>query len=227
MKYSLKKIIFLILPAVFLFLIFLNFSKIWSFPDQNWRIEKENKISLDSEKPIMQKFKASHDNLTRIEILFSQSDKKKIGGQIRIQLTKEDCMGILAENFLKVASINSEFTYDFIFPKIKNSKDKAFCLLLSFVSEKETKKTPQVFITNSTIPEDQISLIATTEEELKNQSLSMRPAYKNDTIWQDATELNKRISQYKPWFLKHYFLSFITISFMVLSILLVIILIII
>lgn len=222
-----KKITFLIILLALLFIVSFKLFRIWSFPDQNWAIERENKIILDSEKPIIQKFKASRNNLSKIEMLFSQSDKKKIGGKIKMQLAEEKCENILAEDFLKVASINSEFTYDFAFSKIKESENKTFCLMLLFVPEKESKKSPQVFISNSTNSEEQIFLTNTTGEELKNQSLSMRPAYKNDHIWQDMTELNKRISQYKPWFLKHYYLGFIASSFIILSIFLVAILIII
>jgi len=52
------------------------------------------------------------------------------------------------------------------------------------------------------------------------KSLAMRPAYLNHYFWQDIQELNQRISQYKPWFLKHYFLDFIGLGFLSLSLLL-------
>lgn len=225
MKHPPIKIIFLLFLFGLLSLIFFNFFKIFSFPDQNWIIEKENKISLDSGRPIIQKFKAARNNLSKIELLFSQSDKKKIGGKIKIQIAEETCSDILREDFVKVSSISSENTYNFLFSKIHDSKDKTFCLLLNFVPGEESKKTPQVFITDKMVSKNQISLITSSGEELKNQSLAMRPAYKNDNVWQDITELNKRISQYKPWFLKHYYLGFIAFSFIILSIALVVILI--
>jgi len=48
--------------------------------------------------------------------------------------------------------------------------------------------------------------------------LSMRPAYENDNWKQDISELSQRISQYKPWFLKHFYLDAIAILFIVLSV---------
>ena len=50
-----------------------------------------------------------------------------------------------------------------------------------------------------------------------DQSLSMRTVYRNATLWQDLGELNDRISQYKPWFLKDFFIGTIATLFVILS----------
>ena len=65
----------------------------------------------------------------------------------------------------------------------------------------------------------------TTAETFENKTLSVRGVYVNDNLGQDLRELSQRISQYKPWFLKHYFLEAIAILFMVLSVGLIVILI--
>ena len=44
-----------------------------------------------------------------------------------------------------------------------------------------------------------------------NESLSFRPVYRNKTLLADFVELNQRMSQYKPWFLKSVSLGGITL----------------
>jgi len=73
---------------------------------------------------------------------------------------------------------------------------------------------------------EQNKFLSVNGEEKKNQSLAMRPAYRNENIFQDFIELNQRISQYKPFFLKHYFLWFIIIGFIILSLTLIVMLVI-
>lgn len=227
MSYISKKTILLTSIIVLLFFVFLKLSHTLSFPDTNWLMQRENKIELEAEKPIIQKFKANRDNLARIEFLFGRSYLKSIGGNLKIQLADENCSIIISEKYLKISSLSLDDANDFIFPKIANSKDRIYCVKISFMpgAKNTPKKKPSVFINNNSKPENIYLFNSATNEELKNRSLSMRPAYKNNTIWQDATELNKRISQYKPWFLKQHYLSFIILLFIILSVALVVFLI--
>jgi hypothetical protein len=217
-KYLSHKIAFLVIFTLSLVTVFYIFLNRFSFPDANWKLGKDNKIELSSEKSITQKFIASRDGLSRIDFLFSQSDKKKIGGKIKMQIAESNCASILREGFLKVVDLNSENASEFIFSKIDDSKNKEFCLLLIFVSEKESKQKPQIFVVNNELSENK-GLFDANAEELKNQSLAMRPAYQNESFWKNAEELNQRISQYKPFFLKHYYLcvAFLIFIFLIIS----------
>lgn len=192
-------------------LIFFNFEKTLSFPDQNWKLEKDEKIKIRNE--IIQKFQTDKDGLSKIKILFSDSDTKP-GGKFDFKLYEENCQKIIRETTLEITSLSSKNTTNFIFPQIKNSKNKIFCLKLSYTQKKGGKKS-NVFINENTM--EQNKFLSVNGEERKNQSLSMRPAYKNENIFQDFIELNQRISQYKPFFLKHYFLFFIILGFIFLS----------
>lgn len=226
MRYFFIKIILLATLLVGLFLIIFKFDNIFYFPDSNWKMNRDQKIELLPNKPVVQKFKTSNNGLTSLEILFGRSSLKKVSGKIHFQILEENCQNRIADSYLIPQNINSDNSNTFKFNKIINSENKTYCLKLIFETENSVTKNPFVFI-NSNDSMDNIFLADANSNELKNQSLSLRPAYKNNNLWQDAEELNKRISQYKPWFLKHYYLSSITVSFIILSVLLVVILIII
>jgi hypothetical protein len=142
--------------------------------------------------------------------------KKK--GELRLRVLDHDCQKILREKNIIIKSLGSG-TIPFYFEKIAGSKDKMYCISLDFTGENNI----QLRLSEDLHP-DSVSLYQNANE-IKNQSLSMRPAYQNKNRWQDIQELNQRISQYKPWFLKHYFLYFIAFGFILLSFLLVAILI--
>ncbi len=211
--------IFILLLILLLGIIFFNFFKVWSFPDTAWPLAKGEKTKINSE--IIQKFTADRDGLARIKILFGDSDISP-GGQFNLKIHEENCQNIIRETTLNIISLDSDNTVDFIFSQIKNSKNKTFCLRLSYAQKKGGKKA-NIFIADNSRPENKF--LSVNGAEKTGQSIAMRPAYKNNRLWQDFTELNQRVSQYKPWFLKHYCFDFIIFGFLVLSVLLVIILI--
>ena len=219
--YITAKNIFLLLVVLFLGIIFWNFGKAWSFPDTSWPLAKGEKEKIRTE--VVQKFTASRNGLARIEILFGNSDVSP-GGRFTFKLLEEDCQKSVRETDLDITSLNSDNTTDFIFSKINDSKDKTYCLAISYAQKKGGKKA-EIFIADNTLPEKKY--FSVNGEEMAGKSLPMRPAYKNANLFQDIEELNQRISQYKPWFLKHYYLYVIVFGFLILSIALVAILIII
>ena len=219
MRYK-NKIILSIIFCGLLILIFFRLEKTLSFPDQNWTLEKGEKIKISFE--VVQKFETTRDGLTRVKILFGSSDTKP-GGTFNFKLYEENCQNIIRETNLDIVSLDSGNTVDFVFPKINDSKNKIFCLKLNY-TQKEGGKKAQIFVINNTMPEKKY--LSINGEEKTGQAISMRPAYKNKYFWQDLSELNQRMSQYKPWFLKHYYLWFISLGFVILSISLIVFLII-
>ena len=220
MKNLSKKNILLVIFFFGFALIFYKLIGILYFPDSDWKMNRDQKIELLANKPVIQKFKANKNNLTSVEILFGRSSLKKVNGKIHFEIFEENCKEKITDDYLVPQDIISDDSNAFTFKKISNSKNKTYCLNLTFEAENSTTRNPFVFI-NPANSSDAIFLANADSEELKNQSLSMRPAYKNDTLWQDMAELNKRISQYKPFFLKHYYLGIITFLFIVLSIFLI------
>jgi hypothetical protein len=208
------KLIFIAVFFGLLILLFFTLEKVWSFPDTEWPLTKGDKEKIRTE--VVQKFKANRDGLARIKILFGSSDVSP-GGTFDFKLLDEDCRKTVRSAKFDITSLGSDNTTDFIFPKIKDSKNKTYCLSIGYAQKKGGKKA-EIFITDNTKPENVYFSI--NGEQMQGKSIPMRPAYKNATLFGDINELNQRISQYKPWFLKHYYLYFIAFGFLILSIIL-------
>jgi len=195
----------------------------WSFPDTAWKISKDSKAELKKEEdPVLQKFIANRDGLSQVEMLLGSA---KIKGEIEMKILDENCSNILREGKIKRTRFDSEKTYTFKFSQIENSKNKTFCFSIYFDGEKIGSKHPAIFVSNTQAPDGGSFKIPFSNEEIPNKSLSIRPGYQNLKWNENFTELNQRISQYKPFFLKHYYLWAISITFIILSISLVVILI--
>jgi hypothetical protein len=218
MKYLSAKNIFLLLLAIILIVIFNQFMSALYFPDTNWPLDKGDKIKIRSKSDIVQKFTSDRDDLSRISILFGSSNLDK-GATLDLKVYDENCSELIRESSFFASGIGSDNTQDFAFSKIPNSKGKTFCLNLFFKPVVASKTTTLFIIDNSL---DQNKSLSIDGQDYPNKSLSMRPAYKNNTPWGDFSELNQRMSQYKPWFLKHYYLAAIGISSIILSLILIV-----
>lgn len=216
MKYFSPKNILLLLLAIILIVVFGNFANQLSFPDTNWPLDKGEKVKIKTGSSVIQKFTADRDNLARINILFGNSNLDQ-GATLDLKVYDETCSKLVRESSYFVSGIGSDNTEDFQFSKIPDSHDKTFCLNLSFVPKVASKSTA-IFVINNNMGQNKSLTIE--GQNFPGQSLSMRPGYKNSNPWGDLTQLNQRMSQYKPWFLKHYFLAAIAISFVVFSLLL-------
>lgn len=217
-KFNFSKKKMLSTLALFLaFLVFHFFVTSWFFPDSNWSIAKDNTISLIPDHSVIQKFVASQDGLSQIEVLFSKATGSglKKGAEINMQIKDQSCSKTLGETSWGANALHSDNTYAFHFGKINRSKGKIYCFMITLKANGAAEKGIRVF-TNATnpSPNSQYLFDGGTGTELKNQSLSMRPAYQNDTWWGNVRELDQRISQYKPWFLKSFYLYLIVFSFL-------------
>jgi hypothetical protein len=207
------KNIFFLLTAIILFLTFGRMAKEWAFPNTAWKLEKGEKIGIDSKKSAEQKFSSGENNLARIDMLLGNSDIGD-GGTLNLKIMDESCQKEIRQSRIKTSKIDSDKEFKFTFSKIKDSKGKIFCLKISFLSAKG--KDAQLFTIDNTLVEN-ISLTVDQKEYLE-KSLSMRPAYQKDKWGQNIWRLTEEISQYKPWFLKNIYLLLIAISSIILSI---------
>lgn len=192
--------------AIFTFLLVMLFSRFLanlSFPDSSINLQKGLTVKLQSKNSLTQKFTTTRGGLTKIEVLLrSPGIEFEKGDRVTAQLADGNCQKIILEGKLQSSFLSSNNLYEFVFPKIDDSKNKTYCLIATFQAQKSSARAIQFFTTGDT----------------ENQPLSLRPVYVNDSFWQNMTELNRRMSQYKPWFLKHYFLWFVMIGFIILSI---------
>ena len=212
-KLLVPKNAFLLAIVIILLLVFGRMTNEWAFPDTAWILEKGEKIGIDSKKSAEQKFIATENNLTRIDMLLGNSDIGD-GGTLNLQIMDESCQKEIRQSQIKTSKIDSDKEFKFSFSKIKDSEGKTLCLKLSFLSIKE--KDAQLFAVNNILPEN-ISLIA-DQKEYPGKSLSMRPAYQKDNWGQNIWRLTEEISQYKPWFLKNIFLLLIALFSIIFSI---------
>ena len=193
--------IFFALFTLALLLIFARFSSLFSFPESSIILEKGALVKVHSEEKAEQKFSSTKNGLSKIEILLRSPGIRK-NDHVKMVLADKACQKTLRQGELKHSFLNSKNLYEFSFARISNSAKKNYCLII--LPDKSNSKSIRIF----------------TFSKEKNQPLSLRPVYRNQYFWQNLSELNQRISQYKPWFLKHYFLYFIGFSFLILSILL-------
>jgi len=208
------KIIFSFFALILLVLIFSRLAGGWAFPDTKWDLSGDGeKIKIDPKFPLTQKFKAERDNLSRIRILFGRSYNKD-AGEINLKLSGEDRENIIREKSFERSDIQSEGYYDFRFSKISDSKDKDFYLMIEFKPKNEKYKDLNIFLSNNPISGNQL---ITIEGEIKNGALAMRPAYQADSLTGNIQELNQRVSQYKPGFLKNIYLYIIFFAFILLA----------
>jgi hypothetical protein len=159
------------------------------------------KIKIKSGQLIKQEFKAERNNLSRIRILFGRSYNKD-AGKINLKLTDGICENVIRKKSFERSAIQSEGYYDFRFSKIIDSNDKNFCLIIEFKPQKEKYKELNIFLSSDPISENKLMI----DGETKNGALAMRPAYQTEGFWNNISELNQRISQFKPWFLKNIYL---------------------
>lgn len=217
----LKKNIFLFFTIILLLVILFKLIGDWSFPDTSWPLEKDEKVKIEAGTPLVQKFTANRDGLARIKVLFANSSLGD-GGTLAMKIYDETCVSFLRQSTFTVTSLDSDNTIDFAFSRIPDSKDKAFCLNLTY-EPKKGAKSANIFLLNNPSPESQF--LSLNGQVRPDQSIAMRPAYQNASWWQNIIELDQRISQYKPWFLKSYYLMAIAFLFIFFSILAVVLLI--
>ena len=210
-KYLTSKNIFLLALAVITILIFAKFLSLLSFPDSAVVLEKGDLIPLPAKTTLTQSFVANRNNLETIQFLF-RTPGPKPANTVSVEIADESCTKILRSGTLSTPFLNSGNLFEFSFAKIPDSIGKRYCLLV-------TTSTKNLRLFSMPESEQQFGLKnVTTGENFEGKTLSIRGVYVNDNLGQNLRELSQRISQYKPWFLKHYFLEGLATLFIFLSI---------
>lgn len=210
------------IPIAFLgisvLIIGIRFFTILSFPDTR-TLDKGDIVKIFPGQTLSQKFTASRDNLKSIQFLL-RTPGLKDGDTIIIKLADVTCTNTLREGELTRPFLNTDDMYVFAFPRITDSKGETYCLLLSYRTSSTSNKYLRFFTTHESNP-SLLLMNSATNEPLNGESLSLRTVYRNNHWWEDLHELNQRISQYKPWFLKDFYIGTVTVLFVVLSVVLI------
>lgn len=200
------------------------FFSLISFPDSETVLEKGDIFTLQPKYSLSQTFVANRDNLMKIEFLMRTPGPKE-GDVVQMEIADETCSNPIRRGELKKSPLDSKNLYDFQFSKIADSKNKTLCLKVTLRPGRSDSTFVRFFMRENPEPGFVLTDI-NNEIKIENQSLAMRLAYRNESIGKDIDELNQRISQYKPWFLKHFCLYAVSLLFVILSAALVVVLII-
>ncbi len=182
--------------VVGLILIGVSFLRQLNFPDSVYVLEKGSRMEIIPGDVLQQKFTASRDGLSNLKILFGGKPLTK-DYKLDLILADENCAKKIRKTTLRGGQkFNSKYLYDFKFSKIDDSKNKEYCLKIVYTTTAENPKKKEV------------RLFENNNQDYAGQFI-FRPSYKNPTITQDLYQLNQRMSQYKPWFLKGGYLTII------------------
>jgi hypothetical protein len=217
-KLTPKKLLLAVL-AIFLIAIFWRFETILYFPDSSSPLKKDALVKVHPGETITQKFTAGQNGLAKVEMLLRGPGLQyQNGDQMKMVLADQNCENKLRTGDLQPSFLASNNLYEFDFSRLPDSAGKTYCLEAAFTSQKSNAKSLQVFMTDT--PSAPFVLTnMTLNLKYPNNPLSLRPVYRSG-FWQNLSVLNQRMSQYKPFFLKHYYLWAIVTLFLALSIIL-------
>lgn len=209
-------IILLSILGAMMLAVFFRFFSLLSFPDSSVVLEKGELIPLPTKQSLSQVFVANRDNLTKIEYLF-RTPGPKPGDTVSVELRDASCTDTIRTGSIVPSFLNSDNLYEVAFPAIPDSNGQIYCLVTSYKPKDANIKGLRLFSMETADTRLILRNIA-TGETFDGKTLAIRGVYRNASVWQDLGELNHRISQYKPWFLKDAFVGTVAVLFVVLSV---------
>ncbi len=201
--------------TLFVIGIFFRFTSLIHFPDSQTILEKGDTQKLLVTQSLKQTFLPNRAGLSGIEFLM-RTPGPNTDDVVEITIADDTCSQPLRNSMLQPSFLNSNNLYAAYFPPIEDSQDKRYCAVISYQAAESDTRYLRFFTIENT--DSATSLSLPKGNVAKNQSLSLRLVYNNDSFWGDLKELNQRMSQYKPWFLKGLFITVIGGLFLVLSI---------
>lgn len=186
-----------------------------SFPDSSYNfLGSTEKAKLDSGKPISQKFIAKDNNLNQIKIIIGNSNLWPME-KIVFELADSSCESIIARETMTFLTPEPHIYYRFNFPEIADSQGKEYCFKATYFSTFD-RGIERPFLGAS--EEEQFAGMSYFNEGngrlYQDRTLQMRPSYGTRSFVGDLNQLNNRISQYKPVYLKGHALTAIFVTFL-------------
>ncbi len=183
-----------------------------SFRDSSIILTKGEPIKILPGETLTQTFIPKSGELKRLEFLVRNPEPKK-GDRVIIMVADATCQNPIRESVLRPGYLDSDNLFIARFNPLTVSPNEPLCAILHF--DDTTPQSPFLrFFTHESRPDTflEFKLGGALQTDL---ALALRPVYIYPTLGQNLNELNNRISQYKPWFLKDGFLTFITSVFIV------------
>ncbi len=198
-----EKIWILALFVCGLFWIFGSFFVNLSFPDSSYNFPgKTYQVKLDSGKPVTQTFTAKENDLNQIKIVLGNSSLQ-LGEKIVFELADATCEKTLAQGTYHFYDMSPFIYYHFTFPALSDSLGQTYCFKVTYYSP-INRKGDRPYL-GASEGEQFLGWSYTNAGNpliYENRTLQMRPAYGTGSFFGDLEQLNNRLSQYKPGFLK-------------------------
>ncbi|HBP01255.1 MAG: hypothetical protein UY41_C0042G0004 [Candidatus Moranbacteria bacterium GW2011_GWE1_49_15] len=220
---SKAKITLLIIFGATLLLLLVKFFSILSIPENKniVRIErayptmgssypKTKPAQLFVGKPVTQKFVASRNNLTQINIAFEDFPTFQ-KDEIVLTLRDENCQPIHSHTFGRVSFWHDTIYTRFNFPPIPDSKEKTYCLQAELRTDEPRKKDLPKIMTFRSENDSFFNSGEKGGKDFNRQSLLFKSAYSEGGAWSNMNSLVERMSQHKPSFFKGVSLEIIII----------------
>lgn len=180
------------------------------FPDSSQNFLGETKrVELSPNGAITQVFTATRNGLEGFQIFMGDTDLN-LGERIDFTLLDSSCQNILSQS--SRTSLSPQILRDirFIFPVLPNSKNVAHCLSIEYRPGLIKKKErPYIRVTENEQFSDVSYEDHGKDKIYTSRTLQVRPIYapEDSGISGRFMELENRLSQYKPAFMRGYILT--------------------
>ncbi len=181
-----------------------------SFRDSSLILTKGEPVKILPGETITQTFLPKSGTLAKLEFLVRNPEPKP-SDRVTITLADITCQNPIRESTLEPGYLDSDNLFVARFEPLPTSSSEPLCVMLSFDKTKPQSEFLR-FFTHESKPASFLDLTLAGIPQ-PERSLAMRPTYIYPTLSQNLDELNDRISQYKPWFLKDGFLTLVTLIF--------------
>lgn len=182
-----------------------------SFRDSSIVFTKGEPVKILPGETITQTFNPKSGALTKLEFLIRNPEPKP-GDRVTVTVTDKTCETTLRETTLKPGYLDSDNLFVARFEPLPTASNGPLCVILNFDQTQHQSEFLR-FFTHESKPASFLDLTLAGGLQ-PERSLALRPVYTYPTLSQNLSELNDRISQYKPWFLKDGFLTFVALVFM-------------
>lgn len=174
-----------------------------SFPDSSYNfLGKDKRVELEPGKNVTQTFVARRDGLDRIKIMIGDLDTLGYRDSVSLALAERDCETLIATATITMLAPEPKIYSSFDFNRIEHSAGQTYCLKISYTAAERPKKRPYLAASEGTSFTDTAYFDEAKSRTYAGRSLQMRPSYSHASSWDNLRELEQRLSQYKPAFMK-------------------------
>ena len=178
-----------------------------SFPDSSYNfLGKDKRVELEPGKSVTQVFTADRDGLDRIKIMIGDLDTLGYQDSVALALTEPDCKTLIATDTISFLTPAPRIYSAFDFDRIEHSAGQTYCLKISYAAAERPKQRPYLAASEGETFADTAYFDEAKDRFYTGRSLQMRPSYSHASFRDDLRELEERLSQYKPEFMKGWLL---------------------